>query len=208
MEKNSKKISFNEYDFLRLFSAILIIKKHQSIIINTELEKRLNKYYKMPEFKLLFKDIIKNSFIDLKDAFQMAYTNGLINLFQDTEGVKSIINLTKEEALLVASEYDDEYIVLMSRLISKLFNEILKSRKDNKRVMIGSGENTLFITKNGDKCMIGEGENSCFINVDSSKKDADKRIDEILYPSLKEKTRRLCLFKKKKKSSAIKSKII
>ena len=211
MDKNSKSIDFSDYQFLRLLSSVIVLKRQQQILVNHELEKQLYEYYKMSEFKILFQDICgkedyinkENSFVDLNSAFQTAYAWGLMDPLQDAGGLKSIIQLTSEEALSTACEYDDEYIVLMNRMISQLFNLRLKSEKNTRRVMIGSGETAMFITKNvGELVMIGEGENSCFITVGGPEKSVDERLDEILYSDSKNdkekqgKSRILSLFKK------------
>ena len=183
--------AFREFDFLRLLSAVLVLKSQKSIIVNQELEKKLYKYYKMPDFKILFQDIClkesyidnKNSSINLTVAFQKAYACGLLVLLNDLSGLRSIIRLTPDEALILASEYDDEYIVLMSLLVVKLFAEEPKKDISSRKIMIGSGEHALFVFKDAN-------------HSSNLGNDINSRIDNILESNFKKK-RILGLFKDK-----------
>jgi len=127
MRKNSSKPKISEYDFLRLLSSTMMMQKQGGIINKYDLMQKLYYFYDNPNFDFLFEDICKkenidNNYVDLNDAFQSAYTFGLLVLIQDSGDVRAIINLTEEEAMKINSEFDSNEIIAMKKLCDELKN--------------------------------------------------------------------------------------
>lgn len=127
MRINSSKPKISEYNFLKLLSSTMITQKQEVIISKYDLEKKLYYFYDNPDVNFLFEDVCKienidNNYVDLNDAFQTAYTFGLLILIQDSGDVRAIINLTEEEALSINSEFDSNEIIAMKKLCDELKN--------------------------------------------------------------------------------------
>lgn len=136
MRLECSKPQISEYNFLRLLSSTLILKKQDIIIKKYDLEKKLYDFYDNPKFRFLFEDICKrdnldNNYIDLNVAFETAYVFGLLILIQDNGDVRSIINLTEDSAKKIISEFDQKEIIAMS----KLCDELKSYKKDNYKVL-------------------------------------------------------------------------
>lgn len=136
MRLECSKPQISEYNFLRLLSSTLILKKQDIIIKKYDLEKNLYDFYDNPKFRFLFEDICKrdnldNNYIDLNVAFETAYAFGLLILIQDNGDVRSIINLTEDSAKKIISEFDQKEIIAMS----KLCDELKSYKKDNYKVL-------------------------------------------------------------------------
>lgn len=163
---------FSEYDFLRLYSAITILKGLSPVIINEKLEKQLFRYYNTLVFMKLFENVYDKGkgYVNLNKAFKKAYEMGLMQISEDSGELRSIINCSTEEAKRIMFEYDEEYIGSMSKLIYLLSNSSNKQKTYFERIMIGNGDSAFFANKkNGERVLIGEGENSYFITVGEKK---------------------------------------
>ena len=76
----------SSYDFLRLFSATIILQEKNPIIDNHQLEKDLYKYYNREDYHFLFEDLTKRedkivedgNYVELNAVFQQGYTLGLL----------------------------------------------------------------------------------------------------------------------------------
>ena len=128
MNKESISVKFSAYNFLRLYCSIITIKDGNPIIDNHELEKALFNCYDNKDFEILFEDIIKKedkinpaeSYLDLSEAFQTSYALGFLNILQNNATLKSTINITKEEAGKIITEFNLEYISKMTNLAYKI----------------------------------------------------------------------------------------
>lgn len=147
MKEILKEEEFSEYDFLKLYSAITILKGSSPVIINNKLEKQLFRYYNSLEFIKLFENVYdkENGCVNLNKAFQKAYEMGLIQISEDKGELRSIINFSLEEAKRIIFEYDEDYISSMSKLIYLLSNSSNKQKNDFERIMIGNGDSAFFI---------------------------------------------------------------
>lgn len=129
MEKTILKSKISEYNFLKLFISTMVI-QNQGIIINKyELECKLFDFYDDPNFHFLFEDICKKIGIDTKSinldyAFQSALTFGLLSLVKDFGSVRFIINISKEDAKKINSEFSTYEKIAMKELCNRLsYNE-------------------------------------------------------------------------------------
>ena len=82
MLKESAKKSITSFDFLNLLSSTIVLQEKTPIFENQQLQKDLYDFYDNPEFHFLFEDVCKkesiegNNYIDLDNAFQLAYAWG------------------------------------------------------------------------------------------------------------------------------------
>ena len=153
MDTTTKRVDFSEYDFMQLLAALIILNRKSPIIDNGRLGEELFKYCNMPEYGLLFKNFCiksdsireNDSFIDLNSSFQIAYDCGIMDPVQDSNHLKSIIQLNTNEAADIISRYYDNYIILMNRLILHLFDGFMaadvKGNVKSKIMQLGSGIN-------------------------------------------------------------------
>ena len=125
MRIKCSKPKISEYNFLRLLSSTMIMKKQDVIIEKYDFEKKLYDLYDNPDFHFLFEDVCKkegidNNYVDLNIAFQSALTFGLLILIQDSGDVRFIINITEEEAVKISSEFDSNEVITMNKLCDEL----------------------------------------------------------------------------------------
>ena len=132
------KPNISEYGFIRLYSAIVILQGKNPIFENHELEKDLFKYYDKEEYNFFFEDIVKredkifkdNSYLDLNAAIGQGYALGLLLPLQGSKNLKSIINLSRENASEILSSFNEKQIVAMENLCNEMTEE--KNKTDNK----------------------------------------------------------------------------
>lgn len=125
------KPEISDYSFLRLFSATIILQDQNPIIDNHQLEKELFEYYNKEEYHFLFEDFKKKedkiitdgNYIELNEVFQQGYAFGLLLMLRDNHHIKSIINITKEDAKEILSTFDVEQVNAMSNLCNELSNK-------------------------------------------------------------------------------------
>lgn len=152
---------FSEVDFIRLYCAMNFKNGCSPIIKHHELEKRLYRFYSLPEFRDLFQDICpkkdyinpENSYLNLGTALNTAQLFGLLISIQGTGEIRSIISCDEEIAQEIISNTDPEMVNKMA----KLFNLMIgfdKSSKDKQSSQISDAEPTMdnFMKKldNGD----------------------------------------------------------
>lgn len=133
-----KKPTISEYIFFKLLTSSIIINNENPIIENHQLEKDLYSFYNKPEYHFLFEDICKkednicnNNYIDLSVAFQTAYAFGLLLKIHDNNSkLRSIINLSSEEAKKLQSEYNSKEIQSVTNLCNELFNKKEKAKRN------------------------------------------------------------------------------
>ncbi len=158
---------FSEVDFIRLYCAMNFKNGCSPIIKHHELEKKLYRFYSLPEFRDLFqgicpkKDYInpENSYLNLGTALNTAQLFGLLISIQGTGEIRSIISCDEEIAQEIISNTDPEMVNKMA----KLFNSMIgfdKSSKEKQSSQISDAESTMdnFMKKldNGD--LIGDKE--------------------------------------------------
>ncbi len=131
------KPDISEYGFIRLYSATVILQGKNPIFENHKLEKDLYRYHSNEEYNFLFEDIViredkifkENSYVNLNASFLQCYTFGLL-LPLHTNNLKSIINISKDEAKEILSSFNEKQIVAMENLCNEMTEE--KNKTDNK----------------------------------------------------------------------------
>ena len=125
------KPDISEYGFIRLYSATVILQGKNPIFENHELEKDLYKYYDKEEYNFLFEDIVKredkifkdSSYLDLNTAIGQGYALGLLLPLHGSHNLKSIINLSRENASEILSSFNEKQIVAMENLCNEMDEE-------------------------------------------------------------------------------------
>ena len=125
------KPDISEYGFIRLYSATVILQGKNPIFENHELEKDLYKYYDKEEYNFLFEDIVKredkifkdSSYLNLNTAIGQGYALGLLLPLQCSHNLKSIINLSRENASEILSSFNEKQIVAMGNLCNEMDEE-------------------------------------------------------------------------------------
>ena len=139
MLKESAKKSITNFDFLNLLSSTIVLQDKTPIFENWQLQKDLYDFYDNQEFHFLFEDVCKkesiegNNYVDLENAFQLAYAWGLLSMIQDSGNLKSIINLSKEESLENISRFDQRQICAINELVTQLY---LPKKIDKSRLLV------------------------------------------------------------------------
>ena len=131
------KPDISEYGFIRLYSATVILQGKNPIFENHELEKDLYKYYDKEEYNFLFEDIVKredkifkdSSYLNLNIAIGQGYALGLLLPLQCSHNLKSIINLSRENASEILSSFNEKQIVAMENLCNEMDEE--KNKRNN-----------------------------------------------------------------------------
>lgn len=138
MIKENVKVNMTEYEFLRLLVSTMMIQEKSPIFENQQLQKELYEYYNHPDFQFLFEDICKkesienNNYVDLGNAFQVAYALGLLSMLQDSGNLKSVINLSKEESRQNILQFSKRERETMDELVTALY---LSKEKNQARVL-------------------------------------------------------------------------
>ena len=115
-----------QYNFLRLYSAVFVLLKNEKIINNKTLECELNNYF-CEEYKELFKNIsYTNNRVNLSSGFIMAYNKGFLELVKPGQ---SLIQIDNDQSLEILTSYSDTKILLMTRLVTKMYSENSKNSK-------------------------------------------------------------------------------
>ena len=133
MIKENVKANITGYEFLRLLVSTMMIQERTPIFENQQLQKELYAYYNHPDFQFLFEDICKkesienNNYVDLGNAFQVAYALGLLSMLQDSCNLKSVINLSKEESKQNILQFSKRQREAMDELVTELY--LLKEKK-------------------------------------------------------------------------------
>ena len=69
------------------------------------------------------KVITDGNYVELNEVFQQGYAFGLLLMLRDNHHIKSIINITKEDAKEILSTFDVEQVNAMSNLCNELSNK-------------------------------------------------------------------------------------
>lgn len=139
MLKESAKKSITNFDFLNLLSSTIVLQEKTPIFENQQLQKDLYDFYDNSEFYFLFEDVCKkesiegNNYVDLENAFQLAYALGLLSMIQNSGNLKSVINISKKEAIENISKFDQSQTCAMNELVSQLY---LPKRIDKSLLLI------------------------------------------------------------------------
>lgn len=134
MDENNKYSNFYEYDFVKLYCALNIKSGNSQHIVFDELENKLYKFYSIPEFNTLFRNLgvqrdfknPGNSRVWLRTAIEKAYVSGLL-IRQDIIEGSSIIVCGDDQADAIISFYDKNVISSMNTLIEMLQVEKIKT---------------------------------------------------------------------------------
>ena len=122
------KPDIDEYGFVRLYSATIISQGKNPIFEN---QKDLFKYYDKEEYNFFFEDIVKredkifkdSSYLDLNAGLGQGYALGLLLPLQGSKNLKSIINLSRENASEILSSFNEKQIVAMENLCNEMDEE-------------------------------------------------------------------------------------
>lgn len=143
MRIESSKPNISDYGFLRLFTSTIILHGEVPIFENKQLQKDLYGFYDNPDFHFLFEDICKkesieeNNYVDLGNALQLAYAWGLLSMIQDSSNLKSVINLSEEEAQENISQFESHQSEAMNELVTQLYDQ----KKVNKPQVLVKSKN-------------------------------------------------------------------
>lgn len=177
---------FSEVDFIRLYCAMNFKNGCSPIIKHHELEKKLYRFYSLPEFRDLFQDICpkkdyinpENSYLNLGTALNTAQLFGLLISIQGTGEIRSIISCDEEITQKIISNTDPEMVNKMA----KLFNSMIgfdKSSKEKQSSQISDAESTMdnFMKKlyNGD--LIGDKEPTTGTELMLNKEFIDDQVE-------------------------------
>ena len=127
MRIEQSKPNITEYSFLRLLVSTLRSDYHEVIVAKHQLEKDLYTFYDDEDFNFLFEDVLKkesiegNNYVDLSASFQMAYAWGLLSMIKDAaKDVRSVINLSEEEAIGKLEDYNEKQVNAMRELVYQI----------------------------------------------------------------------------------------
>ena len=127
MRIEQSKPNITEYSFLRLLVSTLRSDYHEVIVAKHQLEKDLYTFYDDEDFNFLFEDVLKkesiegNNYVDISASFQMAYAWGLLSMVKDAaKDVRSVINLSEEEAIDNLNDYNEKQVNAMQELVNRI----------------------------------------------------------------------------------------
>ena len=121
MRLRTVRPSFSEYDFIRLFFAIVRI-NGQTFIDRDSLRYDLYEFYNNEEYKELFQDIaikqqIEGNYLDIEEALQNAVLYGVLSA-HDSNPYSStrLILMDSENCSSIINGYDKNYVQKMNDL--------------------------------------------------------------------------------------------
>ena len=125
MNKSNVALDLTEIQFLTILIATMKINAMENIIDKYQLQRDLYPFYENENFKILFQDIIKKElpddhFVDLSVPFEYAYAMGMLSLIKDCNDVKSIINISEEDANLILAKANPNIVSKMNELCNSL----------------------------------------------------------------------------------------
>ena len=112
---------FDESDFLKLFSSVLILLKDgmENAIVNDRLEKKLYDYRDDEQYIPIFDNMtFKDNKLNLKPGFEQLYNEKLLEPLDNTS---SLIKIDNDTALEILPLYDDSKVILMTRLVTNMY---------------------------------------------------------------------------------------
>ena len=112
---------FDESDFLKLFSSVLILLKDgmENAIVNDRLEKKLYDYRDDEQYIPIFDNMtFKGNKLNLKPGFEQLYNEKLLEPLDNTS---SLIKIDNDTALEILPLYDDSKVILMTRLVTNMY---------------------------------------------------------------------------------------
>ena len=121
---------FSAINFIRLYCAVNYRNGCSPIIKHHELEKKLYKFYLLPEYEDLFQDICpkedyinpENSYLDLGTALNTAQLFGLLTPIHDMGEIRSISFCDEEIVQKIISNTDIEMVKKMNKLFKKMYD--------------------------------------------------------------------------------------
>ncbi len=125
IKETVKYPKFSEVDFIKLYCVMNFQNGYSPIIKHHELEKKLYKFYLLPEFRDLFQDICsvrdyinpENSYLNLDVALNTVQLFGLLIPVQNAGETVSIISCNEKIAQEIISNTDVEMINKMTKLL-------------------------------------------------------------------------------------------
>ncbi len=133
IKETVKYPKFSEVDFIKLYCAMNFKNGYSPIINHQKLEKKLYRFYLLPEFRDLFQDICpkkdcidpENSYLNLSAALNTAQLFGLLIPIQGAGKIMSIISCDEKMAQEIISNTDTEMVIRMAKLLkSPVMQEI------------------------------------------------------------------------------------
>jgi len=135
MRLTTSRVSFSDYDFIRLFFAYVKL-NGITLIDKDSLRYDLYQFYNVEEYRDLFQDIavkkpIEGNYLDIEEALQSASLYGVLsNHNTNPWNSKRLILLNEEEAYSIIDGYDNNYTEKMESLTGKFIeNKFAKSTK-------------------------------------------------------------------------------
>lgn len=133
MRLTTSRVSFSDYDFIRLFFAY--VKLNGIALLDTDsLRYDLYEFYNVEEYRELFQDIavkkpIEGNYLDIEEALQSASLYGLLSDYNTNPwNSKRLILLNEEESYSIIDGYDNNYTEKMESLTGKFIeNKFAKS---------------------------------------------------------------------------------
>ena len=121
---------FSDYNFLKLYCAFSVKEQDFPVIYNEEFLKQLYKFYRNPKLRNLFTGIssVKNSknqeigCLDLRKAFMVACTLGILAQVSDKGKLRSVVMLDKKTAKAIIKSTDKAILQSMDILFSSMKN--------------------------------------------------------------------------------------
>ena len=134
MNKDVVYSSLSDYEFLKLFVSISVLKDEKTFFNNEEIEKNMYRYAKDIKYRLLFNDIYvdrDSRKVDLSDAIDYCYTFGILKKNHDMKsyGKESVFNITKNNAREIISKYNKDEIGTMNELCDEYYHGNKKLNK-------------------------------------------------------------------------------
>lgn len=125
------RVSFNDYDFIRLFLAYLRI--NRSVFIDkNNLRYDLYELFQNPEYKDLFQDIavkqqIEGNFLDIEEALQNAVLYGLLSSHDcNSSNSRRILFIDENESISIIDSYNEIYKEKMKKLVGEFLDKSIK----------------------------------------------------------------------------------
>lgn len=128
IKKSVKYPEFSEVDFIRLYCAMNYKNNLTPLIKHHELEKKLYRFYDLPEFRELFQDICpkkdyiisENSYLDLGTALNTAQLFGILTPIHGIGETRSIISCDEDTVQEIISSSDIEMVDKMAHLFDTM----------------------------------------------------------------------------------------
>ena len=129
MIENISAENISEYGFLRLLVSTIALQGKTPFFNNEDLEIDLCHFYDNPSYQFLFKNIRKEKnayegydYVDLSNAFEIAYALKLLAIIDDNHGIESFVNISREDAKINLFDFDNNAVKAMKNIVSYLYS--------------------------------------------------------------------------------------